>query len=148
MIAMRIQYLGKMIDIPSDATHVAADSDGEVFAYWQEPTRHEVFGWIPAQEHKCASVAKFEAVWNPFPGWETSLQEVEAIKFQSAHLLLQPIGKTHHYMVVVSLTEDIAEPTKYTAHMIDSMEQAFKIAELYNVPLYEDGKQILEGDFN
>lgn len=68
--------------------------------------------------------------------------------YLSAHLVTHHVLDTHVYLVVLSHTEDVnLEAKTYNAQMVQTLEQAFAIAEKHNVPLYENGEQLLQGDF-
>lgn len=68
-------------------------------------------------------------------------------EYQSAHLIVHPILGVHMYMVALSTTDDLPPNVNHKGHLVENMEQAFAIASKYNVPLYDGGEQLLEGNF-
>ncbi len=73
------------------------------------------------------------------------------LRYESAHLIPHNIAGTHFYMVVLSKTDHLnledENNGKYNGHLVKDMSEAFEIATHYNVPLYDGGEQLLEGDF-
>lgn len=69
----------------------------------------------------------------------------------NAHLVTIPHKGTHFQMVVLSeeefVTYDENSGEPLPGFLVNSLEQAFAIAELHNAPLLEDGHELLQGDF-
>ena len=74
------------------------------------------------------------------------------LRYESAHVLNHRIAGEQFYMVVLSETEtlDINSNTngRFNGHLVHKLDEAFDIAAAYNLPLYQDGEQILQGTFN
>ena len=72
-------------------------------------------------------------------------------RYTSAHVLSHKIAGEQFYMVVLSETEtlDINSNTnsRFNGNLVHKLSEAFDIAAAYNLPLYRDGMQILQGDF-
>lgn len=73
------------------------------------------------------------------------------LRYESAHVLNHRIAGEQFYMVVLSETEtlDINSNTngRFNGHLVHKLSEAFEIAADYNVPLYQEGEQLLEGTF-
>ena len=72
-------------------------------------------------------------------------------RYTSAHVLNHKIVGEQFYMVVLSenKTLDINSNTngRFNGHLVHKLSEAFDIAAAYNVPLYQEGEQLLEGTF-
>ena len=73
------------------------------------------------------------------------------LRYESAHVIPHNVAGEQFYIVVLSETESF-DPEEYIGgrfkwHMVHEIDEAFDIAAAYNVPLYRDGKQLLEGTF-
>ena len=73
------------------------------------------------------------------------------LRYKSAHVIPHNVAGEQLYIVVLSETESF-DPEEYiggrfNGHMIHEIDEASHIAASYNVPLYRDGKQLLEGTF-
>lgn len=73
-------------------------------------------------------------------------------RYKSAHVLNHKIVDEQFYMVVLSETEtlDINSNTngRFNGHLVHKLDEAFDIAAAYNLPLYQDGMQLLQGTFH
>ena len=72
-------------------------------------------------------------------------------RYESAHVINHTIAGERFYMVVLSETPtlDIASNTngRFNGHLVHKLDEAFDIAAAYNLPLYQDGEQLLQGTF-
>ena len=72
-------------------------------------------------------------------------------RYTSAHVLSHKIAGEQFYMVVLSETETFNTESnlngRFNGNLVHKLDEAFDIAAAYNLPLYRDGMQILQGDF-
>ena len=79
------------------------------------------------------------------------LEQKGILRYESAHVIPHNVAGEQFYIIVLSETESF-DPEEYISgrfkgHMVHELDEAFDIAAAYNVPLYRDGKQLLEGTF-
>ena len=79
------------------------------------------------------------------------IEQKGILRYESAHVIPHNVAGEQFYIIVLSETESF-DPEEYIGgrfkgHMVHEIDEAFDIAAAYNVPLYRDGKQLLEGTF-
>lgn len=66
----------------------------------------------------------------------------------NAHLISYPIkGMKPMYMVVFDPRDILPAGESYLGTLVGSLEEAFDLAASRNAALFQDGDQLLEGDF-
>lgn len=73
-------------------------------------------------------------------------------RYKSAHIIPHNIAHEQFYMVVLSEEESLNIESnlngRFNGHLVHKLDEAFDIAAAYNVPLYRNGEQLLQGTFH
>lgn len=73
-------------------------------------------------------------------------------RYKSAHVISHKIACEQFYMVVLSEEESLNIESnmngRFNGHLVKELDEAFDIAAAYNLPLYQDGMQLLQGAFH
>lgn len=80
------------------------------------------------------------------------IEQKGILRYESAHVIPHNIADEQFYIIVLSETESF-DPEEYIGgrfkgHMVHKLDEAFDIAADYNVPLYRNGEQLLQGTFH
>lgn len=80
------------------------------------------------------------------------IEQKGILRYRSAHVMPHNVAGEQFYIIVLSETESF-DPEEYIGgrfkgHMVHELDEAFDIAADYNVPLYRNSEQLLQGTFH